>query len=246
LLLTFYRDIANKEDLQRVYDEISSTLPPIAGVANAAMVLHDMEFAQMPLDMMKRVWAPKIDGSNYLDELFYNHDLEFFVLFSSLSFVYGNTGQASYASANGYLNSLVSQRRKRGSAASVIDISQLAGMGYVERTGHVLQDRLLRYGFMRISESDFHEMIAETIRAGRPKSKSSPVVTIGVRAARDDEEVKVPWFANPRLSHFIVEANTSNVKATGKKINLPVSDQLRSATNEDGILEILRSTDKLC
>ena len=227
--------------MRRVYDEIKDTLPPIAGVANAAMVLHDTLFTEMSLEMMEKVLKPKIDGTNYLDELFHDTDLDFFVLFSSLSSVVGNTGQANYAAASTYLTSLAAQRRKRGVAASAFDIGRVVGIGYVQRAGQVVQDQLIKYGYMPISESDFHQMFAETIRAGRPGSGANPVVTTGIRAVRDDEEVKVPWFNNPRFSHCIVEAKGGEVKKDGKKTVLPVTDQLLDATTKEEAFEILKS-----
>ncbi|PQE13487.1 hypothetical protein CJF32_00005378 [Rutstroemia sp. NJR-2017a WRK4] len=236
----FAMDITDKQDLLKVYDEIKNTLPPIAGVANAAMVLHDTLFSEMSLEQMEKVLRPKIDGTNYLDELFYDADLDFFILFSSLSSVVGNSGQSNYAAASTYLTTLAAQRRKRGLAGSAFDIGRVVGIGYVERAGQVVHDQLTKYGYMPISESDFHQMFAETILAGRPGSDALPEVTTGIRAVRSDEEVKVPWFDNPRFSHCIVEAKEVEVKKDGKKTVLPVSVQLEVATSKEEALEILK------
>jgi hybrid polyketide synthase/nonribosomal peptide synthetase ACE1 len=108
------------------------------------MVLHDVLFADMSLDMMQKVLRPKIDGSNYLDELFYNDTLDFFVMFSSVSCIFGNPGQSSYAAACAYMGSLAYQRRKRGVAASTFDIGRVVGIGYVERAGQVVKEQLVR------------------------------------------------------------------------------------------------------
>ncbi|KAL4993865.1 hypothetical protein BDV10DRAFT_189556 [Aspergillus recurvatus] len=235
-------DVTSRDDLRRVYSTIRSTMPPLGGVANAAMVLQDVQFKHMTLEKMQSVLAPKIKGSKNLDELFFDHDLEFFLLFSSLSSIFGNTGQSNYAAANTFLTSLAAQRRKRGLAASVFDISQVSGIGYVERAGLALQDRLLRYGYMQVSEPELHEVLAETIRAGQAESKANKVITAGIRAARDDEEFRVPWFDNPRLSHFIVESKTSDVKKVGKKATLPASEQLRSATSKESAFETMQAS----
>ena len=242
-MLTLTRDVANKQDLIRVYNEIKSTLPPIAGVANAAMVLHDTLFTEMSLEMMEKVFRPKIDGTNHLDELFHDIDLDFFVLFSSLSSVVGNSGQSNYAAASTYLTALAAQRRQRGLAASAFDIGRIVGIGYVERAGQVVQDQLAKYGYMPISESDFHQMFAETIRAGRPETGSLPELITGIRAIRDDETVKVPWFDNPRFSHCIVEAEGIEVKKDVKGTILSASVQLEAVTSKEEALEILKGKD---
>ena len=63
-------------------NEIRATCPPIAGVANGAMVLHDSLLANMSLGTMQEVLGPKIDGSNNLDQIFHEDNLDFFIMLS--------------------------------------------------------------------------------------------------------------------------------------------------------------------
>src|SRR6185312_4627256 len=51
-----------------------------------------------------------------LDELSRDLDLDFFVLFSSLSGAFGNAGQAGYAAANGYLDGYARRRNAQVAA----------------------------------------------------------------------------------------------------------------------------------
>ncbi|KAK4675878.1 putative Hybrid PKS-NRPS biosynthetic cluster [Podospora pseudoanserina] len=240
-------DVTDKASLEKVVADIRSTCPPIAGVANGAMVLHDSLFANMPLETMQKVLGPKIDGSNHLDDIFYNEDLDFFVLLSSSACVIGNSGQSNYAASNGYLNSLARQRRKRGLAASALDIGRVAGLGYVETAGQAVMDQLERFGLMAIAESEFHQMFAEAVQAGYPKPDDKDgipdaVVTTGIRTIRDDEDIQGPWFENPRFSHCIVEAakGQSDGQDENKKTSLPVTVQLAGASTKDEALEILQ------
>ena len=190
--------------------------------------------------MMEKVLKPKIDGTNHLDELFHDIDLDFFVLFSSLSAVIGNAGQSNYAAANTYLASVTAQRKKRGLAASTFDIGRVVGLGYVEKAGQGLQNRLSKMGIMPISETDFHQMFAETIQAGRSESSASAVVITGLDAMRDDEDAKASWVDNPRFSHCIVETGMEDSKKESKKTVLPLADQLRSTTSKEEVLETLK------
>ncbi|OKL63922.1 hypothetical protein UA08_00474 [Talaromyces atroroseus] len=208
-------DLTVKEDVQKVCDDIERTMPPIGGVANGAMILHDTLFSQMSFEMMKEVLDPKINGTNYLDEIFSHTDLEFFILFSSLSSVVGNTGQSNYAAA--------------------------FGLGYVERAGQVVQDQLTKFGYMPISESDFHQIFAEAIVAGRPESEENPEIVTGIRPVSSDEEARVPWFDNPRFSHCIVEANETNTSTSGdrKKNTSSAIDQLAVATSLQQVFDII-------
>ncbi|KAI1045709.1 hypothetical protein LB505_009284 [Fusarium chuoi] len=52
-------DITSKESLHLCYQAITRTLPPIAGVANGAMLLQDVLFKDMDAANLNKVLAPK-------------------------------------------------------------------------------------------------------------------------------------------------------------------------------------------
>lgn len=93
-------DITEKQDLMDLRTRILGTMPPIGGVANGAMILSDKLFADMTYDSFRKVLRPKVEGSKNLDEVFSEDDLDFFILFSSISAVTGQRSQANYAAAN--------------------------------------------------------------------------------------------------------------------------------------------------
>ncbi|KKK21517.1 hypothetical protein AOCH_006732, partial [Aspergillus ochraceoroseus] len=242
-------DVTDLRSVENVVQEIRASCPPIGGVANGAMVLHDTLFSKMSTDKMQQVLAPKIDGSNHLDRVFYKDDLDFFVFFSSASCVVGNLGQSNYAAANGYINSLARQRRRRGVAASTFDIGQVAGIGYIETAGQAVMDQLASLGLRPLSETDLRQAFAETIRAGRPaaddvNSTSIPdaVLTTGIRHFSEDEDIKGPWFANAFFSHCVIDSKTQEVDSQDqdKKSNIPAARQLMKATSREQALDILQ------
>jgi hybrid polyketide synthase/nonribosomal peptide synthetase ACE1 len=57
-------------------------------------------FPNMSVDSFCKVAAPKVTGSLLLDKYFENVELEFFILFSSISCVVGGRGQSNYSAAN--------------------------------------------------------------------------------------------------------------------------------------------------
>ena len=238
----FPMDVTDKDSLDSVVKTISASCPPIAGVVNGAMVLSDALFAGMSFDAMREVLRPKIEGSYNLDQVFHSYDLDFFVLLSSGACVVGNSGQANYAAANGYLNGLARQRRRRGLAASTLDIGLVAGIGYVETASQHVVDQLGKYGMTVLSEPDLRQAFAETIQAGyvSPKDKETipdAVVTTGIRTMTD-EETNVAWYNNPVFSHCIIEAKSAEPRAEDQTRNkataLPVAEQLsRAATKEE-------------
>jgi len=95
-------DVTHKASIESLIVHTRANLPPIGGVVNGAMVLEDSMFFDMSHETMQKVLRPKVNGSMYLDELFFNVDLEFFIMFSSLASIIGNRGQSNYTAANMY------------------------------------------------------------------------------------------------------------------------------------------------
>ncbi|KAF7586832.1 hypothetical protein BBP40_008257 [Aspergillus hancockii] len=222
-----FNDITDKAALERVVGDVRATCPPIAGVANGAMVLKDTLFSKMSVETMHAVLGPKIDGTRNLDEVFYYEALDFFILFSSSACIIGNSGQSNYAAANGYLNGIAKQRRKRCLAASAMDIGRVAGIGYVETAGQAVMQQLTRFGLMAINEPELHQIFAETVMAGYPKP----------------EDIQGPWFDNPLFSHCIIESKgvQSGTADQDKKASLPVAVQLTRASTMEEALDIVKS-----
>src|SRR6185295_8583100 len=54
--------------------------------------------------------------------------VEFFLMLSSISAVFGLPGQSNYSAANNFLDKLVLQRRLQGLAAQSVELGVMAGM----------------------------------------------------------------------------------------------------------------------
>ena len=88
-------DITDKESVCELVATVRATMPPIAGVANGAMLLRDTTFFDMDMETLVSVFKPKVDGTMYLDALFQDDQLDFFILFSSLACVFGTVVRAT-------------------------------------------------------------------------------------------------------------------------------------------------------
>jgi NAD(P)-dependent dehydrogenase (short-subunit alcohol dehydrogenase family) len=77
----------------------------IDGVVHGAGVLDDRLIADKTGEGFARVWETKVDGARALAAGL-DADLEFLVLFGSVSGVFGNRGQCDYAAANDALDTL--------------------------------------------------------------------------------------------------------------------------------------------
>ena len=240
-------DVLEKDSLERAVKDIRANCPPIAGVANGAMILEDELFVDMSAETMRKVLGPKIDGSNNLDQVFYNDELDFFILFSSATCVWGNVGQSNQTASSGYLLGLVRQRRRRGLAASAINIGPVRGVGNAEAAGPVAEDQLRELQLASISESDFRDAIAETILVGYADSKDQDaipqaVVTTGIRTVSNNEDSKGPWFNNAFFSHLVQDGKSamSGSEESDKKTTLPITQQLSMAATKEEALDVLQ------
>lgn len=235
--------------------EICRTMPPIAGVANAAMVLEDLLFSNMDYETMNKVLRPKVDGSRILDELFPTNDLDFFILFSSLASVTGNYGQSPYAAANSYMCALAHGRRKRGLVASVMNLAGIKGLGYIHRTDETILDRLDTMGYATVSERDFLTFFAECVEAGRPESGRNPELSAGLQSFDPTYAHAPAWIDNPKFAHYRQSQRSSAaaaVDAAGRPKD-PVKKQLLEVESmeeaeqvlQDAFLATLQQTLKL-
>lgn len=232
----FANDITDRQAVKDLRDHIVKTMPPVGGVANGAMVLRDGLFQNMDLETWETAIKPKIDGSKYLDELFPAHDLEFFVMFSSAASVVGNAGQSNYSAGCMFMAGLAESRRKRGLAASVIQIGMIVGIGYVART-RLADKSLLANSFNPISEPLYHQIFAAAIIHGRPDSGCDSLLTTGLQKS----ELTALWSDNPRFSHFIFQNGNDGSSDLSREVvaSVPVRAQLESTTSIDEAVSVL-------
>lgn len=226
-------DIADMDALQASKKQIDATMPPVAGVANAAMVLSDRSFGELKAEDFAKVFGPKVKGTQNLDQLFHDTSLDFFIMFSSLASIVGNRGQSNYVTANLFMTTIAAQRRERGLAASVFHIGMVLGVGYVSSTG-IYESTLRQYNYMPISEPEFLNMFSQAILVGRPKSGHSPELITGLSRHSLREDAQKPfWHENLRFSHHTIEE--THQKDTSSSSNISLLQQISEATSADEI-----------
>jgi acyl transferase domain-containing protein/acyl carrier protein len=114
-------DVTSLADMQRTFEEIRDSMPPLRGVIHSAGVVDDRVLLRHDAERFARVLAPKVTGSWVLHLLTRSMALDFFVMFSSAASLFAPVGQGNYAAANAFLDALAHHRRALGLPAVSIN-----------------------------------------------------------------------------------------------------------------------------
>jgi acyl transferase domain-containing protein/NADPH:quinone reductase-like Zn-dependent oxidoreductase/SAM-dependent methyltransferase/acyl carrier protein len=131
-------DVSKEQEVARVIIQIEKTMPPLRGLIHSAMVLDDVKIIHLNRERIHKVLAPKVLGAWNLHTNTLNKELDFFVMFSSFASLVGTPGQANYAAANVFLDSLAHLRRAKGLPALTINWGAISDVGYVAENAEVL------------------------------------------------------------------------------------------------------------
>lgn len=121
-------DVSNAADCERLLVE-SQHQTSLRGIIHAAGVLDDGILLQQSRERFEKVMAAKVRGAWHLHQQSQTLDLDFFVAFSSVASLIEEAGQANYAAANAFLDSLMCYRHARGSNSLSINWGAWAEVG---------------------------------------------------------------------------------------------------------------------
>ena len=104
---------------------------PLRVVVHAAGTLSDGLLPAQDSTSVQKVWGPKADGAWFLHKHTANNDqcLGAFIVYSSVSSLFGGVGQANYSAANAYLDELVRWRVDRGLTGMSAQWPSVLGVG---------------------------------------------------------------------------------------------------------------------
>jgi NADPH:quinone reductase-like Zn-dependent oxidoreductase/acyl carrier protein len=164
-------DIGKPADVARLIDEVRSNGVPLHGIFHLAMVIDDAPMSDLTSDRMKVVMEPKAHGAWLLHENTKNLPLDCFVMFSSVSSIFGNPAQANYGAANAFLDSLAHHRHALGLPALTVNWGVLGGQGYVARNERV-GEFLAKQGTFELSPGEVVTLLETFLVSGVPQMMS--------------------------------------------------------------------------
>ncbi|NXP54355.1 FAS synthase, partial [Heliornis fulica] len=134
-VLVSTNDIATLEGTQLLIEE-ALKLGPVGGIFNLAVVLRDGMIENQTPELFWEVNKPKYSGTLHLDWVTRKKcpDLDYFVVFSSVSCGRGNAGQSNYGFANSTMERICEQRYHDGLPGLAIQWGAIGDVGILLKT----------------------------------------------------------------------------------------------------------------
>lgn len=111
-------DLSDAEAVVALVADVRRRHGRLDGILHAAGLVRDEALPRKTPEQLAEVLAPKVTGTVNLDRAVGAEPLDLFVLFSSVSGVFGNVGQADYAAANAFLDGFAEAREARRRAGA--------------------------------------------------------------------------------------------------------------------------------
>ncbi|WP_461001029.1 SDR family NAD(P)-dependent oxidoreductase [Streptomonospora sediminis] len=142
-------DVADPAGVSAAVARVEESGPPLRGVVHAAGTVQNQVLDELTWDEFAAVARAKVVGGWNLHEATRGCDLGLFVLFTSISGVWGSGGQGAYAAGNAFLDGLAAYRRCVGLAGTAVAWGPWEGGGMVSDGGTI--EHLHRLGLSRIT-----------------------------------------------------------------------------------------------
>ncbi|MFI9261917.1 type I polyketide synthase [Streptomyces sioyaensis] len=156
-------DVADRSAMAGLVREAAETGAPVRAVFHAAGVADETPLLETTLDRFHAVLEGKAGGARVLDEVLGETDLDAFVVFSSVSGVWGGSGQSAYGAGNAVLDALAARRRARGLAGTALAWGPWSGGGMVDAD---LERRLRRQGLTPLPVDDAVAALSTAVSLG--------------------------------------------------------------------------------
>jgi NADPH:quinone reductase-like Zn-dependent oxidoreductase/acyl carrier protein len=160
-------DVSDPVQLDKVIRQIESSPFPLRGVVHAAGSTDDEMLRKLSWEQFDKVIESKLTGAWNLHTLTRSASLDFFVSFSSVVSLLGNFGQANYAAANAFLDSLAHFQRGHGLAGTSINWGPWAEVGMA--ADEKLDNQFRLGGIMRIPPEAGGDAFASIISMTKPQ-----------------------------------------------------------------------------
>ncbi len=228
-----------------VQKAVSASEMPLKGIFQMSMVLRDQSMTAMTIDEWNGAVSPKVCGTINLHKATKNVNLDFFVMFSSISGIIGLPGQANYASANTFLDAFVQFRHSQGLPASSIDIGSMEDTGYVAENAALLK-RLRSQGYYGIHEAELLDALTFSCAVQSPNKSNlqsshanTTQFSLGLRSnlplsSPNNQQI---WRKDRRMAFYHVNNEASDTTGPTSETDNKLKEFLESVTAQPSLLK---------
>lgn len=225
-------DVTSEDSLNQILANIRKTLPPIRGLIQAAMVLHDVLLDDMTVEQWCKATSPKVRGTWNLHTLL-PQDLDFFIMLSSVVSIVGNIGSSNYAAACSYQDGIAHYRQRLGLAAYSINVGAVIEAGYVSENPEVAAT-LRRNGLGNVTIAEFFSHLAHAIQNESRYCQSS----VGLVPSGTERGLETMYWTNDKKFAHLGRENQVGKQRNGSADD--VGSVLQSATTYEEALDTVR------
>jgi 8-amino-7-oxononanoate synthase len=168
-------DISDYDAVSNYFASLHSSKVKLKGVIHAAGILDDGLLKSLSWERFQRVLQPKIAGTWNLHQATKELPLDWFVCFSSIASTFGSAGQSNYATANAFMDSLMSDRRNQGLPGLSINWSIWSEVGMASRLTPEQQQRLSQQGLTAIAPSEGLKVLQQLLQQQATQTIVFPV-----------------------------------------------------------------------
>ncbi|KAJ5953343.1 Fum1p [Penicillium verhagenii] len=211
-----------------VQNAVASCIKPLGGVMQLSVKLSDRTFENMSFDDWTSCLAPKVTGTWNLHRAVEKENLDFFVVFGSLTGVVGNTGQINYSAANTFLDSFTQYRRNLGLASSAIALGPVEDVGIVSRSPEILHTARVMWSHL-LDESEVIEGLKAAVdRSAVRNTDQNALIIVGLTASHSqnpESSLRPIWDAEGRYSlhHNMKSTKNSNAELQSDHLRMLIA-----------------------
>lgn len=215
-------DVGDFEQMRTLFASFGTTRPPLGGIFHAAAALSHHPISELDSQAVEAMLWPKTAGTWNLHRLSRDLALDFFVLFSSTTALWGSSQLAHYAAANQFLDAFAHYRHALGLPALSLNWGTWDAMRVASAAE---QQRTAQFGLEQMPSEAALGILGELLGTSRPQ------ITV---AAVDWEALK-PAYEARRARPFLSQVEN-------KKARRPLTPQPEAAAERPQTLgEQLRS-----
>jgi phthiocerol/phenolphthiocerol synthesis type-I polyketide synthase C len=162
----FTVDIAEADQVAHLIRRMQREMPPLRGIIHCAAVIQDSSLVNMTEAHFDNVLRPKIAGAWNLHQETLDQKLDFFVMYSSATTLFGNEGQGNYVAANLYLEALADYRRGLGLPGLAVAWGAIGEVGHLARNPVVARMLGERLGVKLLAPAPALDRMEQAILSG--------------------------------------------------------------------------------